>query len=118
VQINPRKTAKDLVKMLEETGTKARLRVAMAHGDKVCTFWRNVHWSDEIKIEVFGHNVHRYVWRKKRVRARRPTNLTPLHQLCQEKWAKIHPTYCGKLVECYPKHLTQVKHFKGNATKY
>ena len=26
---------------------------------------------------------------KKRVRARRPTNLTQLHQLCQEEWAKI-----------------------------
>ena len=25
---------------------------------------------------------------KKRVRARRPTNLTQLHQLCQENWAK------------------------------
>ena len=53
---------------------------------------------------------------KKRVRARRPTNLTQLHQLCQE-WAKIHPTYCGKLVEGYQKHLTQVKQFKGKATK-
>jgi transposase len=40
---------------------------------------------------------------KKRVRARRPTNLTPLHQLCHEEWAKIHPTYCGKLVKGYPK---------------
>ena len=55
---------------------------------------------------------------KRRVQARRPTNLTQLHQLCQEKWAKIHPTYCGKLVEGYPKRLTQVKQFKGNATKY
>ena len=55
---------------------------------------------------------------KKRVRARRPTNLTQLHQLCQEEWAKIHPTYCGNLVEGYPKRLTQVKQFKGNATKY
>jgi hypothetical protein len=84
VQINPRTTARDLVKMqrwtvklLEETGTKisistvkqvlyqhnlkgrsartkpllqnrhkkARLRFATAHGDKDCTFWRNVLWS-------------------------------------------------------------------------
>jgi hypothetical protein len=22
-------------------------------------------WSDETKIELFGHNDHRYVWRKK-----------------------------------------------------
>jgi hypothetical protein len=55
---------------------------------------------------------------KKRVRARRLTNLTQLHELCQEEWDKIHPTYCGKFVEGYPKHLTQVKQFKGNATKY
>ena len=55
---------------------------------------------------------------KKLVRARRPTNLTQLHQLCQEEWAKIHPIYCGKLVEGYLKRLTQVKQFKGNATKY
>uniref|UniRef100_A0AAZ3RY05 Transposase Tc1-like domain-containing protein n=1 Tax=Oncorhynchus tshawytscha TaxID=74940 RepID=A0AAZ3RY05_ONCTS len=95
VQINPRTTVKDLVKMLKETGTKvsistvklviyrhnlkgrsarkkpllqnyhkkARLRFVTAHGDKDCTFWRNVLWSDETKIELFGHNDH--VWRKK-----------------------------------------------------
>ena len=45
-------------------------------------------------------------------------NLTQLHQLCQEEWAKIHPTYCGKLVEGYPKRLTQVKQFKGNGTAF
>uniref|UniRef100_A0AAZ3SH12 Transposase Tc1-like domain-containing protein n=1 Tax=Oncorhynchus tshawytscha TaxID=74940 RepID=A0AAZ3SH12_ONCTS len=97
VQINPRTTAKDLVKMLEETGTKvsistvkrvlyrhnlkgrsarkklllqnhhkkARLRFATAHGDKNHAFWRNVLWSDETKIELFVHNDHRYVWRKR-----------------------------------------------------
>jgi transposase len=32
---------------------------------------------------------------KKHVRTRRPINVTQLHQLCQEEWAKIHPTYCG-----------------------
>ena len=49
---------------------------------------------------------------KKRVRARRLTNLTQL--LCQEEWANIHPTYCGTLVDGYPKRLTQVKQCKGN----
>ena len=39
---------------------------------------------------------------KKHVRARNPTNLTQLHQLCLEEWAKIHPTHCGKLVEGHP----------------
>uniref|UniRef100_A0AAZ3QS07 Uncharacterized protein n=1 Tax=Oncorhynchus tshawytscha TaxID=74940 RepID=A0AAZ3QS07_ONCTS len=55
---------------------------------------------------------------KKHVRARMPTNLTQLHQLCQEEWVKIHPTYCGKRVEGYPKRLTQDQQFKGNSTKY
>ena len=44
---------------------------------------------------------------KKHVRARKPTNLTQLHQLCQEEWAKIHPTYCGKLVDGFLKLLTR-----------
>uniref|UniRef100_A0A8C7FSQ9 Transposase Tc1-like domain-containing protein n=1 Tax=Oncorhynchus kisutch TaxID=8019 RepID=A0A8C7FSQ9_ONCKI len=97
VQINRRTTEKELVKMLEETGTKvsistvnrvlyrhilkglsarkkpllqirhkkARLRLATAHGDKDRTFWRNVLWSDETNIELFGHNDHCYVWRIK-----------------------------------------------------
>jgi transposase len=40
-----------------------------------------------------------YLWAelKKRVQARRPSNLTQLHNLCQEEWAKINPTYCGSL---------------------
>ncbi|CDQ75131.1 unnamed protein product [Oncorhynchus mykiss] len=44
---------------------KARLRFATAHGDKDRTFWRNVLWSDETKIERFGHNDHHYVWMRK-----------------------------------------------------
>ena len=35
---------------------------------------------------------------KKHMQARRPTNLTQLHPLCQEELAEIHPTYCG--IEC------------------
>ena len=108
VQINPRTTAKDLVKMLEETGTnvsistvkqvlyrlnlkgrsawkkpllqnrhkKARLRFVTAHGNKDRTLWKNVLWSDETKIELFGHNDHRYVWRKKG-EACKPKNTIP-----------------------------------------
>ena len=38
---------------------------------------------------------------KKRVRERRTTNLTQLHQLCQEERAKIHPTYCGRLPKTF-----------------
>ena len=44
--------------------------------------------------------------------AYKPDSVTPALS------AKIHPTYCRKVVEGYPKHLTQVKQFKDNATKY
>uniref|UniRef100_A0AAZ3QW21 Transposase n=1 Tax=Oncorhynchus tshawytscha TaxID=74940 RepID=A0AAZ3QW21_ONCTS len=54
----------------------ARLQFATAHGDKDQTFWRNVLWSDETKIELFGHNNHRYVWRKKG-EACKPKNTIP-----------------------------------------
>jgi hypothetical protein len=84
--------------------------------------WQNGFKDNKVKVlewpsQSFDLNFIENVWAelKKRVRARRPTNLTKLHQLCQEEWAKIHTTYCGKLVEGYPKHLTQVKQFKGNA---
>ena len=51
--------------LLQNHHTKARLRFATAHGDKDRTFWRNVLWSDETKIELFVQNDHHYVWRKK-----------------------------------------------------
>ena len=96
VQVNPKTTEEDLVKILEETGTivsistvkrvlyiditwkvaqqgrshcsktdikKARLRFATAHEDKDRTFWRNFLWSEETKMELFGHNDHHYVWK-------------------------------------------------------
>ena len=92
------------------------------HTSKVVT-----KWLKDNKVEVLEWpsqstdlNYIENLWAelKKHVRARRPTNLTQLHQLWQDEWAKIHSTYCGKLVEVFPKCLTQVKQFKGNATKY
>ncbi|CDQ78940.1 unnamed protein product [Oncorhynchus mykiss] len=62
--------------LLQNRHKKARLRFSTAHGDKDCTFWRNVLWSDETKIELFGHNYHRYVWRKKG-QACKPKNTIP-----------------------------------------
>uniref|UniRef100_A0A673Z5B4 Dihydropyrimidinase n=1 Tax=Salmo trutta TaxID=8032 RepID=A0A673Z5B4_SALTR len=53
-----------------------RLRFATVHGDKDRTFWSNVFWSDETKIELFGHNECRYVWRKKG-EACKPKNKIP-----------------------------------------
>ena len=62
--------------LLQICHKKARLRFATAHGNKDCTFWRNVLWSDETKIELFDHNDHRYVWMK-RGEACKPKNTIP-----------------------------------------
>lgn len=42
-----------------------RLKYAKENLDKPEAFWNNVLWTDETKIELFGHNQRRYVWRKK-----------------------------------------------------
>ena len=63
--------------LLQNSHKKARLRFATAHGDKDSTFWRNVLWSDETKMELFGHNDHRYVWREKGEAASRKTPSQP-----------------------------------------
>ena len=97
VQINPRATAKDLVQMLEETGTKVSTStvkwVLYRHNLKGrsvrkkpllqnclkksqttvgnCTWGQSSHFLEKYplvwwnKIELFGHNDHFYVWRKK-----------------------------------------------------
>uniref|UniRef100_A0AAZ3SS38 Tc1-like transposase DDE domain-containing protein n=1 Tax=Oncorhynchus tshawytscha TaxID=74940 RepID=A0AAZ3SS38_ONCTS len=55
---------------------KPDFRFATAYGDKDRTFWINVLWSDETKIELFGHNDHRYIWRRKG-EACKPKNIIP-----------------------------------------
>ncbi|KAK3525993.1 hypothetical protein QTP70_011807 [Hemibagrus guttatus] len=45
--------------------TKARLAFANAHLDKEEDFWSSVLWSDETKIELFGHNDVAFIWHKK-----------------------------------------------------
>jgi len=87
VRINPRTTAKDLVKMLAETGKTVSLSTVkrflyhhelkgysgrrkpllqnhhkmqdyclQLHMGSKINFWRHILWSDETKIELFGHN--------------------------------------------------------------
>uniref|UniRef100_A0AAZ3QNS3 Transposase Tc1-like domain-containing protein n=1 Tax=Oncorhynchus tshawytscha TaxID=74940 RepID=A0AAZ3QNS3_ONCTS len=62
--------------LLQNRHKKARLRFATAHVDKDHTFWRNALWSDVTKIELFGHNDHCHVWRKKG-EACKPKNTIP-----------------------------------------
>ena len=89
---------------------------APKHTSKVVAKWLK---DNKVKVSQSPDlNPIEHLWAelKKRGRARRPTNLIQLHQLCHEEWDKIHPTHCGKLVEGYLKRLTQVKQFKSNAT--
>lgn len=37
----------------------------MQTGTNTLFFWKHVLWSDKTEIELFGHNEHRYIWRKK-----------------------------------------------------
>ena len=41
---------------------KSRMRYGKAHLDKPEAFWKNILWSDETKIELFGQNKRRYAW--------------------------------------------------------
>ena len=98
-------------------------QIITKHTSKVVAKWLKDHKVKTLEWPSLSPDLNpiENMWAelKKRVRARRrPTNLTQLHQLCQEEWAKIHPTYWGQLVEGNPKRLKKVKQFKGNASKY
>uniref|UniRef100_A0AAZ3PSC7 Tc1-like transposase DDE domain-containing protein n=1 Tax=Oncorhynchus tshawytscha TaxID=74940 RepID=A0AAZ3PSC7_ONCTS len=66
--------------LLQNRHKKARLHFTTAHGDKDHTFWRNVLWSDETKIELFGHNDHRYVWSTNRDACKSKNTIPTLKQ--------------------------------------
>jgi transposase len=55
----PRKTP-----MLRKNHVASRLSFAKEHLEKGHAFWKTVIWSDETKIELFGRNSARHVWRK------------------------------------------------------
>ena len=90
------------------------------HTSKVVAKWLKDNWLKDNKVKVvqwtsqspdLNHIENLWAELKTCVRARNTTNLTQLHHLCQEEWVNIRPTYFGKLVEGYPKHLTQGKLF-------
>lgn len=49
--------------LLRKCHKASRLQYAKQHRDKPQNFWNKVIWSDETKIELFGHNHKRYIWR-------------------------------------------------------
>lgn len=50
---------------LSKKHQKSRLDFAKKYLEKPFDYWSNIIWSDETKIELFGHNQQRYIWRKK-----------------------------------------------------
>lgn len=50
--------------LLTKKNIAARLKFAKDHHDVPQQFWDNILWTDETKIELFGRNTQRYVWRK------------------------------------------------------
>ena len=53
------------VPLLKKAHVQARLKFAKEHLDDPEEAWEKVMWSDETKIELFGINLTRHVWRKR-----------------------------------------------------
>uniref|UniRef100_A0A3Q3J790 Tc1-like transposase DDE domain-containing protein n=1 Tax=Monopterus albus TaxID=43700 RepID=A0A3Q3J790_MONAL len=62
--------------LLSKRNIKARLTFARENVDKDQDFWNNVLWTDESKIELFGHQSRGHVWRKPNI-AFQEKNLIP-----------------------------------------
>ena len=49
--------------LLSKKNMAAQLLFAKLHLNKPQDFWNNVLWTDQTKVEMFGHNAQQHVWR-------------------------------------------------------
>ena len=63
------------VPLLKKAHLQAYLKFAKEHLDDLDEAWEKVMWSDETKIELFGINLTRRVWRKRNATPRTPSPL-------------------------------------------
>lgn len=78
----------------------ARLKFAKSFIDKGNDYWQRVLWSDETKIELFGHNNTQKIWRKKG-EALLPKNTLPTVKHgggCMMFWGCFSSNGTGKLI--------------------
>ncbi|CDQ57887.1 unnamed protein product [Oncorhynchus mykiss] len=66
IELGPQSQRKPLVPLLKPAHVQARLKFANDHLNDPEEEWEMVMWSDETKIELFGLNSTRRVWRKKK----------------------------------------------------
>lgn len=64
------------VPLLKPVHVRARLKFAREHLDDPEEDWENVIWSDETKVELFGRNTTRRVWRRENAELQ-PKNTIP-----------------------------------------
>uniref|UniRef100_W5NN98 Tc1-like transposase DDE domain-containing protein n=1 Tax=Lepisosteus oculatus TaxID=7918 RepID=W5NN98_LEPOC len=85
---------------LKDIHKKSRLKFATSHLGDTPNMWKKVLWSDETKIELFGHNAKRYVWRKSNT-AHHPQHTIPTVKRGGSimVWACFSSAGTGKMVK-------------------
>ena len=70
------------IPLLKTRHVNARLKFARDHLEKPAYFWDKILWCDETKLELFGGNSSRHVWRKTDTECD-PKNTIPSIEYCE-----------------------------------